>query len=530
MPKEPTQEQRNVLEYQGNAVITARPGSGKTYTVVEKIAQILDPLPDFKGVIAISFTNKASDELKSRCKRKGVKTKQSFFGTIDRFYISQIIIPFACHLTYTTPEYTVVSNIDELPQYASLLTLSSKVNDTEAALLIQALSEGYIFLQKSGEIAQYILKNVPGALRYIQARYSHIFIDEYQDCGAIQHDIFLMMTAAGLTGVAVGDIDQAIYGFAQRFPKYLISLVSNEAFRHFKLSKNHRCHPSISEYSLCLYGASKNIPEEKRVFRVHVSGNECDIAKRIDEELSSIKATYDITNNNQVAILCRSNSTISILHENLKTAHKVFIETPLDNDNTEWGRLFRDTLSACFDPEQYAVDYAESLFSEENESDKYRKALALCATIFAREVNTIHTAENAFIELASLVYPKKDSDTAKANLHTVIYDSSLVGSYIPAKKDELNVLTLHKSKGLEFNIVFHMDLYQYIVSDDWGDDEGKTQMLNLHYVGVTRAIDACYLITGTKRYRGRQRDFYTAYPSNFLNRPGMAERRLDIQW
>ena len=75
-----------------------------------------------------------------------------------------------------------------------------------------------------------------------------------------------------------------------------------------------------------------------------------------------------------------------------------------------------------------------------------------------------------------------------------------------------------------------MDLYQYIVSDDREDDEEKTQMLNLHYVGVTRAIDACYLITGTKRYRGLHRDFYTAYPSNFLNRPGMAERRIDIKW
>ena len=530
MPKEPTQEQKNILDYYGNTVITARPGSGKTYTVVEKISQVLEPLPDFKGVIAISFTNKASDELKSRCRHKGIKIKQSFFGTIDRLYISQIIIPFACHLSNANPEYSVISNIDEVPEYASLSTLSMNVSDDEASLLIQALSKGYIFLQKTGEIALYILKNVPGALRYLQARYSHIFIDEYQDCGAIQHAIFLMLTSAGLIGVAVGDVDQAIYGFARRFPKYLLSLVANEKFQYFQLSKNHRCHPSISEYSLCLYGASKSVPAEKRVFRVRVSGNECDIAKCIDEKLSSIKATHNITNNNQVAILCRSNSTISILHENLKTAHKVFIETPLDNDNTEWGRLFRDTLSVCFDPEQYAVDYAESLFSEENEPDKYRKALALCATIFAHGVDTIYTAESAFIELAYLVYPKKNADSAKANLHTVLYDSSLINSYVPAKKDELNMLTLHKSKGLEFNIVLHMDLYQYIVSDDLGDDEEKTQMLNLHYVGVTRAIDACYLITGTKRYRGRQKDFYTAYPSNFLNRPGMAERRIDIEW
>lgn len=45
------------------------------------------------------FTNKASDELKRRCKQRCADTKQSFFGTIDKFYISQIIIPFSSHVT-----------------------------------------------------------------------------------------------------------------------------------------------------------------------------------------------------------------------------------------------------------------------------------------------------------------------------------------------------------------------------------------------------------------------------------------------
>lgn len=57
MVKEPTPEQQAVLNYDENIVITARPGSGKTYTVVEKIATVLPILPDFMGVIAISFTN-----------------------------------------------------------------------------------------------------------------------------------------------------------------------------------------------------------------------------------------------------------------------------------------------------------------------------------------------------------------------------------------------------------------------------------------------------------------------------------------
>ena len=155
----------------------------------------------------------------------------------------------------------------------------------------------------------YILENVPGAMQYIKARYSHIIIDEYQDCGEIQDKVFIKLVESGLTGIAVGDINQAIYGFTKRFPKYLIALMKRDDFARFELSKNHRCHPSISEYSLCLFGASKTVPREKRVFKVDISGDERNIAAAIDKYLNQIKDKYGIVRNNQVAILCRSNST-----------------------------------------------------------------------------------------------------------------------------------------------------------------------------------------------------------------------------
>lgn len=530
MEKVPTKEQENIINCTGNCVVTAKPGSGKTYTVVKMIDKIANSLPDYKGVIAISFTNKASDELKKRCRTMGIPSAQSFYGTIDKFYITQIIIPFASHLTNNLPDYQVCENISDDATYGDLINLSLTPTPSQEDLLIAALREGKIFLEKSGETAMFILRTVPAAIKYIKAKYSHIFVDEYQDCGDVQHKIFLYLVGAGLTGVAVGDINQAIYGFAKRFPKYLIDLIGNKDFEHYELSKNHRCHPGISEYSLALFGASKEIPEEKRVFLVRVSGNEPEIAKRIDSNLKMIKEKYNVRHNNQIAILCRSNSTAQILDRVLQTKHKNYVETSLDNDSSEWGRLFKDILVAQFTPSTYAVDFAEQLFSEETEGEKYRKALSLLHGIFSRTPEDLLTVEDAYIALAEMVYPKKRNEAAVAKLHNVLSSADLIHSYIPAAENEVNIMTIHKSKGLEFNIVFHMDMYKYILSDEWDKKEDIEQMLNLHYVGVTRAIDVCYIMNGSLRYRAKYNDYYSAYPSSFLALPGLTERRRDVCW
>jgi len=88
MEHEPTPEQNKIIEETSNCVVIAKPGSGKTFTIAFKIRSILVDLPHYKGVAAISFTNKASDELEHRSLPRGVDRKNSFFGTIDKFFIS----------------------------------------------------------------------------------------------------------------------------------------------------------------------------------------------------------------------------------------------------------------------------------------------------------------------------------------------------------------------------------------------------------------------------------------------------------
>lgn len=133
-------------------------------------------------------------------------------------------------------------------------------------------------------------------------------------------------------------------------------------------------------------------------------------------------------------------------------------------------------------------------------------------------------------ELAGLVYAQKETKVALNNLHSVIRDPHQLKNYVPARENELNIMTLHKSKGLEFNIVFHMDMYKWIIPNEFGDESSVQQDLNLHYVGLTRAKDACYIMNGTARFRSKKNDYIFAEPSLFLSKPGLAERRKDVRW
>ena len=70
--------------------------------------------------------------------------KRSFFGTIDKFYISEVIIPFASHST-NMPDYEVVEKISSEEQYNGLQGATFPFSLEQEGLLLAALTEGKIF-------------------------------------------------------------------------------------------------------------------------------------------------------------------------------------------------------------------------------------------------------------------------------------------------------------------------------------------------------------------------------------------------
>lgn len=529
---EPTAEQQEIIDATGNIVITARPGSGKTFTIVEKIKVISESLLDHEGVVAISFTRKASQELQIRCKKSNIARKSSFFGTIDSFYISQIIIPFAKHITNSNINLEVRESLSNYQEYEGLEKIKEGIDKDIKDILIKSLIEGNIFLDIAGETAKFILDEVADCRLYIKSRYRYIFIDEYQDCGHIQHRIFLELVKLGLIGIAVGDLDQAIYAFSNRYSKYLSSLIKNPNFTHYEITKNYRCHKSISNYSLKLLGIDTEKIDDIRVFKVNINGGEELISKCIDTKIEKIKKKYNIDKNNEIAILCRSNASAKQIDKYLETDCKLFSDTELDKYNEYWARLFSDLLMSYFDKNIFSINFVEKYIDEDIEQNFFNKVDSLVNKIFNLEILELGNNSDLFFEVAKLIYPDYENNEIKNILVDILKNNDKLLSYKPADESEICIMTLHKSKGLEFKAVFHLDVYKYILPNEgkWVAKEDYRQALNLHYVGITRAKEVCYIIQGNKRYRSREKDYIQALESPFLHLDGLDELRHNVQW
>lgn len=533
----PTDEQIKIIRENGNLVITAKPGSGKTYTIVEKIIDISKNLLSYQGVIAISFTKKASQELELRYKGKNIENTNHFFGTIDKFYISEIIIPFSKLLFDKGEPLEVKDSIDDYPKYKVLKKMKENRTDKVLLGLLKAsLQEGLIFLEISGETALFILNEVPQCVTYLKARYTHIFIDEYQDCGEIQHEIFLKLVNNGILGIAVGDLDQAIYAFSNRYSKYLLSLIGDDSFTHLEITRNHRCHKSISDYSLELMGITReDIEEDKRVFKVNVRGTDEQIIYAIENNLDEIKKKLNINKNSDFAILCRGNGTARRASEFLTIDNKLFVDTPLDKINGNWASVFNDILNSYYVYKCNKItvlDFVSKYINEELHYKNFRKALELVNKVFNLEDNQLERNLKEFIKVARLIYPEQEDEKTVQMLKRILKNEEELYSFKPATENEINIMTLHKSKGLEFKCVFLMDLYKWILppEGDWVTEEDYIQALNLHYVGVTRAIEACYIMQGTKRYNASRKKYFEAIESPFLYRHNTSSLREEFNW
>lgn len=367
----PTPQQTLAIDYTESMVITACPGSGKTTVIKEKIRNITDGLPEHKGVIAITFTRKASSELERRCKADGHDVKNSFFGTIDSFCLNDIIIPFLSRIWGGKPrECKVLKKLESPFNHFIEKNFSgtpSITNINEDPGYKKLYDEGILWMGSFSALALKIINESPAAKRYIKARYSHIFIDEYQDSSLSQHELFLRINELGLCSIAVGDVWQSIYEFRGGNSELLLELVSNtECFKHFEINFNHRCHPSISNYASRLLDPSYILlpADEIRIFRRRLDGNLKDAAVTISPWISGWLSSGDwkLEKANQIAILARKEKSLILFCSGLNLNFRLYVDTPLDKIGTDCSDLYKDLLAYKYGSISTAQEFINKVF------------------------------------------------------------------------------------------------------------------------------------------------------------------------
>lgn len=534
----PTDEQLAAIDFPNSMVVTARPGSGKTAVVSGKIRRMLPFLPDYRGVIAISYTNKASDELKRRCKEGAIDSKRSFFGTIDEFCISEIIRPFASHVFDQNCE---LRTIKETELTASLSTLlpskpinEARIEDTSSFLpFFRAChAQGVIVLEAVGMLAYFILNDSEACLRYIKSRYAAIFVDEYQDSGYFQHFLFVCLKEHGLCAIAVGDADQSIFQFAKKDAAYLISLTkAGSGFEPFSLTINHRSHPTITAYARRLLDPfSQYFPDkDNRVYQVSIQGSQYQVAGWLQSNIPLAAAHFALLSLDQVGILCANSQTAKIVADNIGIPHRLHEDSPFGASPSNEEKLFMELLAFRFDMQKNAQEIIQRNVRNNLNSSNARE---LRAKIFLCRQCSIEQLYGCLCQAAVAISGNKISASASHQLREVCCNPKALHWFFPPQTNQVQILTLHKSKGLEFNVVYHLDLYDWIlprrtmVQGVWSPVfQNEQQCLNLHYVGITRSVQACVLVTSTQRLNSSG-ELKNAQPSQFFGRNGVVARPL----
>lgn len=247
-------QQLEAVEYtDGPLLILAGAGSGKTRVLTHRIAHLIAGkhlAPD--RILAVTFTNKAADEMKTRV------WKLLDDGGSPRMWVStfhsaclRILRRHAPLLGYKN-EFTIYDDTDQLRlietclgefgssfQTVSPRLFSSRINQAknEAVVpaeftasgqgdyLLEKISALYPLYQKKllenqamdfGDLllnTLVLLREHPEVLRFYQHHFSHIHVDEYQDTNRCQYLLLNLLAEGHRNLCVVGDDDQSIYRF-----------------------------------------------------------------------------------------------------------------------------------------------------------------------------------------------------------------------------------------------------------------------------------------------------------------------------
>ncbi len=451
-------------EYQQNAVeneckkllITAGPGSGKTTVLTERLAYMIKK----KGILpekclAITFTRRASEEMRERLEKLGV-----YNVNIHTFHSFCFAV------------------LKENYEKAGLNEDFNVISAQERALYKDP-PENTIEFDDLIKLTVKLFEDYPESIK----QYDYISVDEYQDIDNNQYNLIKLLVPQDGNVCVIGDVNQAIYGFRGGNSKFFKNFTEDyTGVQTITLANNYRSTEGIVNASNQMVDSFASCAYDKNAYEkitIHTAPSENAEAEFIVSTIESLiggnslfsldSARSEGYNENlsfsDFAILYRTSAQLKPIIEALERSGMPYAK--LSDDLLCDKKTVRSFLKELKDNIPIDVQISEAEGIEDCIIQLLIKTAKKCKT------------RQEFIHEVSLL---RESDA---------FDS---------RADRISVMTVHASKGLEFKCVFIAGLESGIIPFYCAvTPEEIEEERRLLYVGMTRAKQRLFLSRALKR-------------------------------
>lgn len=593
-------QKQAIIHRSGPALICAGPGSGKTFTIIQRILYLIEQYhvrPD--KILVITYTKAAANEMKTRfeaastysgvhfgtfhsicfhiLRQSGAATADSLIGENDRRKLFQVILG--------NQGLSAKSGYDAITALQNMISRMKNMSGQYPAENVKmAFLEEYCLntefssdeiMNVSKEYDQYLheqgmldfddmvtkclrlLVEKPAICRNYQQMFEYILADEFQDVNQPQYQILKLLSAPENNLFVVGDDDQAIYGFRGASPGIMQQFTADfPGGKQIMLTENYRSGKEIVGLAEQMIARNKE-RFVKEFYPVKDGGNivfSC-FETRVEEEQQLIKGLSALDRDTlcRTAVILRTNREVIQYSELLKGTGIAVKGKAVSKEDIFHGFIMEDIeafLSFLYHgkrrcdlirfmnkPNRFFTRAAlpfEQVTQAQMEQ-YYIKNLAMLSEV-RRFFGQIRIAEKLMPHLAVSFFRKtfgyddylrgkagtmsefqrlkRQADQIQQCFEEYRIGSSLsefiskqakaYNADLPKLVNEqgVSILTMHGSKGLEFDRVYLPDVNEGIIPGrEIRTEKAHEEERRLLYVAITRARNDLYIYYTKERNR-----------------------------
>lgn len=559
--REPSKTQKEIIDYTGFLIVKAPPGSGKTFTLTQKIEKVQQESK--KKIIALTFSNKAAEELQDRIVNKKnvvASTIHSFCQEIvmsrgyqiglssdlriigdekDKLFVIKEVINSSSYLSsqlrsYSEEKILNIAKFISIQKSKYLPPEYFKDSNVPNSELYFEIYDGYVNSMLHQNLLDfddllyyaYQILNLEETKSLYQRLYGHLYIDEAQDLNITQYEIIKILAGLVDDVMLIGDPSQSLYAFMGSNKDIMLKKFKKDFnARVITLTENYRSARKIVDLINKLNDDNTSLslfPIEGEV-TFNLYQNEEIEAESILNRIKNLQV--EGVKLEDIAVLGRNiylhNEIKSlfdreVIEYNIGAVGKIILET-------QEGNIFLNTIKFFDNPNNGIIKnyFRELFFLENSDVEEIRgyllqnyKVLFESAErlfnniqLFTREIDTLidyysslANVEDEFkyLLINDLKFLKTNwvnysvSASGNRSLTSFINDMHL-GKTQKTVLNGVSLLTVHKSKGLEFDTTFVIGLNEGILPDYRATDENISEEDNNAYVAFSRAKRRCYI-------------------------------------